>query len=337
MNHNYRALLPHKDLINLIIDFYTASTTNPAYYEDIKKFCLEYSMLTRKHNNKVYTEMGYMTADAFKFYAFDRKLITGLKSPLYEIILDLLTKHHILIKIDINTFNNNEVLYASSPSKDYLIFFRSNDLFLNKIFGFEFIAAKYESSVLKIVVEKNKVPSIGAGFVVGGTSDDLLLITNHHVIDDMEKVTVLDQNDKIVKHKIIASDPKYDLAVLSIDKSNVDYPLLFLNSESYLLDEILTIGYPPIPTAKNAYPLFHLGEINSNIETYFGFKLFLFSAKTNPGNSGGPVLDKDGRVIGIVTQLLEEKEWYKFSKLPYCAAVPAEIIIKFLKENKLVL
>lgn len=335
MNYNYRVLLPHKELINLIIDFYTAKVANPSYYENIHSFCLEYSLLKRKHNNEAYCKMGYLTADAFKYYALDKKLITGLKSPLYEIILEILSKNQILIKIEINTINNNEVLYCSNQDKDYLNFYRRNDLFLNRILGFEFIATKYERSVLKITVKKNGTSSIGAGFVIGRSSGNSLLITNYHVIDGMDKVEVLNYRDEIMDHKIIASDPKFDLAVLSIDKNNTEGSDLLLTAESYLLDEILTIGYPPVPTTKNAYPLFHLGEINSNIETYFGLNLFLFSAKTNPGNSGGPVLNKDGMVIGIVTQLLEEKDWYKYSKLPYCAAVPAKTILEFLIKNNM--
>lgn len=333
---NYKVLEPHKDLIHLIIDFYTASVSNPTYYEDIKSFCLEFPLLKNKHNNASFLSLGYMTASAFRYYAFDRKLITGLQSPLYEIILDLLSKNMILLKMEINTYNNNEVLYYSHPTKEYLDFHKRNDLFLNKIFGFEFLAAKYETSVLKILVEKDGIASIGAGFVIKSSTGNPLVITNHHVIDGMDKITVLNHKDKIIKHKILASDSKVDLAVLSIKKENLDCPYFFLNSEFEILNSILTIGYPPVPTAKNAYPLFHLGEINSNIETYFGFKLFLFSAKTNPGNSGGPVLDENGMVVGIVTQLLEEKEWYKHSKLPYCAAIPAKTIIDFLISTKLV-
>ncbi len=138
----------------------------------------------------------------------------------------------------------------------------------------------------------------------------------------------------MVTYEVAAIDEENDLVALYLGEINC-LPLI-LRSEFEILNPILTIGYPPVPTSKNAYPLFHLGEINSNIETYFGFKLFLFSAKTNPGNSGGPVIDEDGLVIGIVTQLLEERDWYKYSKLPYCAAIPAKTIINFLVLKNLI-
>lgn len=87
---------------------------------------------------------------------------------------------------------------------------------------------------------------------------------------------------------------------------------------------------------KYAYQVYHKGEINSHIEDYFGNKLFLFSAKTSPGNSGGPIIERSGMVIGIVTEMLfEQEEFFQKGILPYSAGIPATKIIDFLNDQYL--
>lgn len=68
---------------------------------------------------------------------------------------------------------------------------------------------------------------------------------------------------------------------------------------------------------------------------YWQSDYFLFSARTSPGNSGGPVINDKGMVVGIVTQQLLEKDAQNRGKLPYFAAVPSHVIVGFLNEEVL--
>jgi hypothetical protein len=87
---------------------------------------------------------------------------------------------------------------------------------------------------------------------------------------------------------------------------------------------------------KYSYQVYHKGEVNSFVEDYKSNKLFLFSAKTSSGNSGSPVIDKTGMVLGIVTEELFEKDkFYEKGKLPYYAAIPAIEIGRMISERML--
>jgi S1-C subfamily serine protease len=99
-----------------------------------------------------------------------------------------------------------------------------------------------------------------------------------------------------------------------------------------LLSDIVTIGFPRIPRSTEAYQTCHKGEINSIIgQDYDGQELFIFSAKTSSGNSGSPVINRYGLVVGIVTQeLFEQQSFKEQGKLPYYAAIPAKYISQFI-------
>lgn len=335
MNLKFKALEPFQHLISEMIKFYTSEITNPTYNLEIREYCINHPILKKRLNNEAFLKGGFLTRESFKFYAIEHKIVESISSPLFEIILDKLADNFILIKLQVNTLNNNEPLYKPNSGKDFILFLERNKMFFNRIFGFDYIALKYETAVMKIEVCSDEKHSIGTGFVIKSKNDQLLVISNYHVIEDQKQIKLLNSNDESIPFEIIAQDKKIDLAVLSITHNNVVCSPFILNPNFEILNPVLTIGFPPIATSKLAYPLFHLGEINSSIETYFDDNLFLFSAKTNPGNSGGPVIDEDGMVIGVVARSLEEYEWYKTSKFPYCAAIPSKVVLDFLTRNNI--
>lgn len=103
---------------------------------------------------------------------------------------------------------------------------------------------------------------------------------------------------------------------------------------NFALSDIITIGYPAIPMTREAYQVYHKGEVNGHVKDYFGHETFLFSAKTSPGNSGSPIVDSNGMVCGIVTQEYFEKEKFKENgQLPYYSAYSANLIIESFNAN----
>lgn len=146
----------------------------------------------------------------------------------------------------------------------------------------------------------------GSGFIV---SKEGLILTNNHVVDGVDKISVSvvlsDGNKKTYSATVKGSDPAYDLAVIKIEPDE-DLPVLELgDSDALEVGEwVIAIGNPygfehsvtvGVISAKNRS--IHAQDVN--------FDDFLQTdAAINPGNSGGPLLDMDGKVIGINTAIV---------------------------------
>ncbi len=143
---------------------------------------------------------------------------------------------------------------------------------------------------------KRKATSLGSGFII---HQDGYIVTNAHVIDSADEISVTLSNnpDKVYTAKVIGSDKKADLAVLKIESKDPLPYLEFGNAEqSKVGDWVLAIGNPfglggsvtsGIISAKSR---FIGGQYDELIQT---------DASINRGNSGGPLLNMDGQVIGV--------------------------------------
>ena len=144
----------------------------------------------------------------------------------------------------------------------------------------------------------------GSGSVIDSQGH---ILTNYHVIEDSQKLTVSLGGDKVYPAKIIGGDPDTDLAVIQIDPPKEGLTIVPIGDSDKLSvgQKVLAIGNPfgldrtlttgvisglqrPI-RARNDHP------IEGAIQT---------DASINPGNSGGPLLDKYGKMIGINSQIL---------------------------------
>jgi len=328
----YRVLRQYENLITVVIDFFTSKATNPEYFEEIKLYCKEHSLLKRILNHDVFLNLGYLTRDDFlMFTTGNKKVENGVPVQILDLILEALTENLILLKMEPNSMNNTHSMFMVNDN--LAKFYHNNGLLFNKLFGFNYIIEKYIPSVFKIEHIKNDDVSIGNGFLIP-FEETLIIVTNKHVIENADKIIVKNYQEKLIEVDNIIEDEKNDLAFIFPKHKVLDAKPFLLNLDFQILEDILTIGYPPIPTTKASYPLFHLGEVNSFVENFWGDSLFIFSAKTNPGNSGSPIIDKNGSIIGIVTQQLEEQEWYKRSKIPYYAGIPSNEIMRFWNDRK---
>jgi serine protease Do len=153
----------------------------------------------------------------------------------------------------------------------------------------------------------------GSGFLV---SRDGYILTNNHVVEGAEQVTVRLLDRREFKAKVVGSDPNTDVAVLKIDASNLP-PMALGNSDDARVGEwVLAIGNPlgegltftvtsGIVSAKgralNGLPRAGQGSIQDFIQT---------DAAINPGNSGGPLVSVRGEVIGINSAIASETGFY---------------------------
>ena len=138
----------------------------------------------------------------------------------------------------------------------------------------------------------------GSGFFV---SSDGYIVTNNHVVQNAKTVTVTMLDGKILDAKVVATDPKTDLAVIKVDEPG-DYPFVnFATEKPRIGDWVVAIGNP--------YGLG--GTVTAGIISAEGrdigdgpYDRFLqIDAPINRGNSGGPTFNMQGQVVGVNTAI----------------------------------
>jgi serine protease Do len=147
---------------------------------------------------------------------------------------------------------------------------------------------------------------LGSGVIV---SDDGYILTNAHVVDNADKVTVKLSDDREYQAKVIGTDTRTDLAVVKIHADGL-YPAKLGNSDSLRVGEwVVAAGIP--------FGLSHTitaGIISAKGRTHVGiadYEDFIQTdAAINPGNSGGPLVDLEGKVIGINTAIFTRSGGY---------------------------
>ncbi len=148
--------------------------------------------------------------------------------------------------------------------------------------------------------QKRQTSALGSGFII---DEKGIVITNNHVIQGAEDIFVRVNGDKNLKAKVIGADPGMDLAVLQIESDQKFTPVQFGNSDTARIgDWVIAIGNPfglggtvtaGIISARNRS--IGLSRYEDYIQT---------DASINQGNSGGPLFNMNGDVVGINTAIL---------------------------------
>jgi len=338
--HSYNILNSHISLTNILINFFTAESSNPILFKSIQEICIRQSNHYNIQNAKTWINLGYLSLNDFTNYISETQINNGqYETQIADHVVRKLVEHHIVIPLsDIVEKTSLDKRYKCNG--EYTKFLCERDLILNVICGWKFIIDKYSGSILKIENKNsNGDYSIGTGFYCSLLNDKIdkhIVITNKHVLEKASSIRLLTKEDNEIKYTSIKKDLNRDLAFIELEES-LDVPCFCFNSSCDVLSEIITIGYPSIPMTKYAYQLCHKGEINTLVEDYMGNKLFLFSAKTSSGNSGSPIIDSYGMIVGIVSEELFEKEqFFEKGKLPYYAGIPSEEIVKSINEYILI-
>ena len=221
---------------------------------------------------------------------------------------------HINTTTNAKTVNNN-LPQQQNPFSDLF----GNDLF-NQLFG--------QGGRARSLPER----ASGSGVII---SDDGYIVTNNHVVQGADKVTVTMSNRKTYIAKVIAADPSYDLAVVKIDATNLPFMLYGNSSDTKIGQWVLAIGYPLYLDATVTAGIISAKSrsLGLNHDKTGGRQLAVESflqtdAAVNPGNSGGALINTSGQLIGINAAIASPTGYYS----GYSYAIPVDIVKKVVND-----
>ena len=148
--------------------------------------------------------------------------------------------------------------------------------------------------------QERKTSALGSGFII---SEDGIVVTNNHVIEGAEDVYVRVNGDQEFKAKILGADPGMDLAVLKMESDQKFIPVEFGDSDKARIgDWVLAIGNPFGLGGTVTAGIISARNRSIGLSRYEDF--IQTDASINQGNSGGPLFNMDGDVVGINTAIL---------------------------------
>lgn len=321
----------HKEVADDVINFFTSKAANPELFADISEKCKDHALSKNNPNHKVLLGIGSLSVNDFLHYFEDKAQKKGIPIQVVYEVLEVLCEKGVLSEQSFIYTGNDKTF---SVNEGYVRFLNENDALDNLVHGFGYIAKKYANSVLKIVVKTSNGESIGTGYIAKLNNQlNPCLITNKHVAEYKDGLIVLDTKNNTVPHGQIYCSQKKDIAIIELcDRFTCNILSLFPSGD--MLDEIITLGYPRVPMTKDSFQLVHKGEINAFVQDYYHNDFYIISAKTAPGNSGGPVLNSIGMVVGMVTQeFFEQPNEEAVFNPPYHAAIPVSDILQFVSEK----
>lgn len=160
-----------------------------------------------------------------------------------------------------------------------------------------------------------KLKSSGSGFLLTSTG---LVVTNYHVVEDANIIEVVFPEKNIIKTATVKiKDTKNDIAILEIkdfsfsELSSQPIPFSFADVSSVKVgQEVFTLGFP-LGDIMGTKPRLSTGRITSQFGIQDDPRLFQISNPLQPGNSGGPLFNTKGEIVGIVISSLNAKYFYE--------------------------
>ena len=148
--------------------------------------------------------------------------------------------------------------------------------------------------------KKRRVSSLGSGFVIDPSG---IVITNNHVVENAEEIIVNFSNGEKFKAELLGRDPKTDLAVLKvITKKKLPFVKFGDNTKARVGDWVIAIGNPF--GLGGSLSVGVISAINRDINSGPYDSYIQTDAAINKGNSGGPLFNLDGEVIGVNTAII---------------------------------
>ncbi len=245
-----------------------------------------------------------------------------------------LVKRNLFKKVDfitdefpenINNSNYDYIIYLHNPNPTLFLWYIkgknftepqliSTDSSVWKESSFQKLSNWLES--LEKIMTGNSPNEVGKQSVAFGTgfavSSDGFIVTANHVIAGHSKISVKFENADWIPAKIVKFSKSNDIAILSIDKSVSDYLILTDTKKLKQADRVFTMGYPATYVL-GVEPKYTEGYVSSLSGIQGEDSLMQVSVPIQPGNSGGPLVNDKGQVVGMVTSTAAVSAFYKFT------------------------
>ena len=165
--------------------------------------------------------------------------------------------------------------------------------------------------------------SLGSGFIV---SEDGYILTNAHVLDDADEVTVRLTDKREFKARVVGTDPRTDVALLKIDAEHL--PTVRIGDPASLKvgEWVVAIGSPF--GFENSVTAGIVSAVGRSLPEESLVPFIQTDVAINPGNSGGPLFDLKGEVVGINSQIYSRTGGY----MGLSFAIPIDLAIKVSEE-----
>jgi serine protease Do len=176
--------------------------------------------------------------------------------------------------------------------------------------------------------EEQQRTSLGSGFII---SNDGYILTNNHVVDGADSVTVRLQDRRTFTAKVVGSDPQYDIALLKVDAKD-GLPAVSIGDSRALKPGqwVLAIGSPfGFDYTVTQGIVSAVGRnLGSQDQPYTSF--IQTDVPINRGNSGGPLFDLQGRVVGVNSQIYSNTGGYQ----GVAFSIPIDVAMNVVKQIK---
>jgi S1-C subfamily serine protease len=151
--------------------------------------------------------------------------------------------------------------------------------------------------------------SSGSGVVIGAQGE---ILTNSHVVEDCQQITVQFPSKGSEVASLVARDERNDLAVIRANKPTASLVTFRDGAPVRAGDTVVALGYPLAGLLASTANL-SVGNVSALAGLGDDSRYLQISAPVQPGNSGGPLLDASGRLVGIVTAKLDAARVAKFT------------------------
>nr|WP_306886278.1 Do family serine endopeptidase [Amorphus orientalis] len=169
-----------------------------------------------------------------------------------------------------------------------------------------------------------RVQSLGSGFVI---SEDGLIVTNNHVIEDADEIVVNFNDDTSLTAEVLGHDPKTDLALLKVEPETPLKALEFGPADDLRIgDWVMAIGNPFGLSGTLSVGVVSAQDRDINSGPYDDF--IQTDAAINRGNSGGPLFNMQGQVVGVNTAIISPSG----GSIGIGFAIPSEIAMNVIDQ-----
>jgi len=210
---------------------------------------------------------------------------------------DMITREEMFAALETRALTMSELFVLSNPAS---------------------VAISVETAGTNMFGQRTTRASAGSGFII---SPDGYVLTNDHVLGSGTHITVLMYDGRSYPATVIGRKPEGDLALLKIDSPHEFYFLEFANSDELMVGEQVAAIGNPLGEFANSMTVGHVSALDREV-VIEGVRLTLIQtdAAVNRGNSGGPLINDRGQVIGVITAKSTGAEGIGF-------AIPSNIAI----------